>query len=408
MKKYYPRYFTNVKGFREPGLTYIRYDDPDSSFRVFNDGKEDYFGSDIGTALQYVEENMWKEITKDEAEKLLAEKFPKYYVQDKYNCWCDTAFVRLENKNATTIWVRFDGSEHAEDWWNYKMCKEYVINGNWKEITEDEAEKLLAPKLPEFPRYFIAGSAEWYNKDIAYVVYYSKNSSSVIFKNGDFIGPSAHPFDCAESLAKKGYWKEITSREALDIEILEKNSQKKPRYFTTNASPWDNNIIYVIIGENGSWDVDTFGNKTKSNDTLSNNEYFVGMDLRKEITKEQAEALIKKPFPRYFTENNWCRYIAYIVFQDEEKGDVVKRDGKTWKSFSTFKENEKMVERGIRKEVTEKEALALLDKNQPPKETKVTLSLTKEEVKDLSNVLNISVLSGWPLGRKIEKALNNA
>jgi hypothetical protein len=142
----------------------------------------------------------------------LVEKLPevKFYVNKK-GFLDSTAYIIRTGCLYQT--VRKNGTMGLSSGWQ-KTNDQFVENGNWLEVTEDDARKLLdanASKEEVWPRYFVG---KLWDKDDAYIRHDSPTSSVWVNRMGKESPRHSNDSPTKEHIAL-AQWEEVTKEDAL-------------------------------------------------------------------------------------------------------------------------------------------------------------------------------------------------
>ena len=302
----------------------------------------------------------WQEITEQVALSRLEDK-PRirYFVG---GCWCNwgIAYVAVDTIDHTKSHiVNIDGSSKLEDN-DLKSCLRYVEDNIWQEVAEEKAKSLVKVKEVQFPRYFISGKDPWPTDAYVFVNDNIKDNGYVR-KDGTADGRGQFNLRYCLNQVENGGYKEVSK------EVAESFLHKFPKYYKTGYS----SSHYLRVDnevDNCTW-INNTGEKLTSilytyKDIKSFKDYI-------EVSKKEVEDFIKKvtkKFPRYFigSEKNpvWAENYVYVeVNGDHPKNNwIVNKYGKKSDVYRSYSMEYclEQVERGYFKEVSEKEAKALL------------------------------------------------
>lgn len=353
--------------FTKRGILFLRADsDNGPLLRVYTSGNSGFSACNfLETAEVHVTEGDYREITKEEAEKLLeGAKYPKYF-----NTHDAPPVLVARFADDPGQWRYKDGtlSDHEHDSYT---AERWASQQGYTQITKEEADKLTTP---EYPKYFKVqpGGPE--------AVFVVRSSDQ---KAGTWLGSRGQVFEsgCSDFLATeratRGGWTQINVQEADSLTSgaaseLSVPIPEYPKYFKTDTL--SHAVAYVANSPThfGTW-FNKDGSLEESNVPPVAVDY-AGYQRWPEITKEQAYALLPVPqpskpavkFPRFFTHAvGFHIYVAYHKYTSPCVGEVVDKQGNVVKmedGAGAYKNALEFTAEGDWKEITETEALALIE-----------------------------------------------
>ena len=210
----FPKYFlTDITETYGPRLVRFTSSSNSDCQRLTNSGIWEYDGSSLKSCLNLVRERYWKQLTVDEAEKIIASvsTFPLYILTD-----CEEAYGSKEKRilriNAPDRPADLlKGNEFVPDGSNYKTCLPFIQQGCWKVISKEEVDKIIEERTDK-PRYFVAATnVNWYE---TFLVRATKKDCIVFYEAKDpFVDKISNIIVCLQNV-KNGAWKEISEVEA--------------------------------------------------------------------------------------------------------------------------------------------------------------------------------------------------
>jgi hypothetical protein len=166
----------------------------------------------------FVNDGTWKHITKKESESLLncnKKEDEIIYCTTTSNFCDDTAYIAYNKKEDKAYVYNVNGVYKINPTITKDMVEVTIKHGDWKQITKEEAEKLVKPKKDEII-YYTYKNPIWL-KNIENIAFCSYNNETKLIKihlkNGEEIKKIWGKSNL-DDLVNKGFYKIITKLEA--------------------------------------------------------------------------------------------------------------------------------------------------------------------------------------------------
>lgn len=349
------------------GLLLLRIDSADGKLlRVYKGGNSEFSpaGYDLLVADRGVREGAWKEITKDEAEKLTtpapkvppAPVFPRFFTH-KTGFRSSVAYHEFSSPTSGRQ-IHKDGKTCKNlTGWDYEFALQNTFeDGVWKEITAEEAKAFT--ELP-YPRYYTAlteytGTVYWRADSKDKLVGVNKDGSETAPQNWSSC-------EYVERDVKNGERKRLTKEEAEALVT----PLDYPRYYSYQGS----DCAYFQVDKLGAKPYSVLMSGERDPYTWSYSEEVLESGVkegnRKRYTKEQAEALLTKKnpaivdeFPKFY-DSNLPGLVKFWRADSKDKVFAILPDLKEDLSITAYHTLETQVLQGCRSRLTKEQAAAL-------------------------------------------------
>ena len=219
MARQFPRYFVAAKErvkdlWKHEKTLVVRLDSEHNGRNIDLKGKEQAYNSfhNLSRCERQIKIGNWMEITVAEAEKMIVDAqekvFPRYFIPKSEN-WNKEYLLRINSDKMGDSDIYSVNRELRHDGSSLVNALPLVAAGNWREISKEEAEQLIAEKTS---RFFVPIS-DW--DSTALMVRATSKIYEVLYADHSNVDTwISDPLRYCNQRVEESLWKEITITEA--------------------------------------------------------------------------------------------------------------------------------------------------------------------------------------------------